>query len=51
MAGKSIERDAKGMIKGIQEAMVNVLVEHAKKTKEEAGELLNQWIKEKRFIM
>jgi sulfite reductase alpha subunit-like flavoprotein len=39
------------MVKGIQDAMINILVTHGNKTKEEATGLVNQWIKEKRYIM
>ncbi|CAG8645514.1 3689_t:CDS:2, partial [Scutellospora calospora] len=42
--------DAKGMSKGVNDALADILVEHGQMQRSEALDLLKKWIKEKRYL-
>lgn len=43
-------RDAQGMAKGVNDALVDILVEHGKIQKSDALKILTQWISDKRYL-
>jgi len=42
--------DAKGMTKGVHDALTTILSKYGNVTSEEATKMLAQWMKEKRYV-